>query len=531
MRFFRLLSFRLFVIIFVILAGLTVAFSYYYVSIESSQYEEFIRQCAKRTSEIIRSATRRSMLDNHKDYTFDIINTVSHLESVNEICIYDKKGKVVFSTNSEKTNRVMNMENDACVNCHEADGRLRPQPVQLWHRIYPKKDGTRILGYITPIINERSCYEASCHAHSANEKYLGVLDISLSLQQLDEQIGQNRTHLITTMIAITLFSALVVGSFIWFFVHIPVKKLLMGTQEISSGNIGYKIPTNSNDEIGVLANSFNQMSAGLEKAKKEITAWSEQLEQRVKEKTKELERTQKRNIQIEKMASLGQLSATVAHELNNPLAGILTYSKLIAKKLQKSDLNHDEKQSLLDNLKMIQSESQRSGEIVKNMLLFSRQSAVNFKPHDINRTIDESIELVRHHLKLHNIRLTKEYQDNLPQFEFDDNQIKQALLALYVNAVEAIGNDGSITIRTSCPPPGRFVHISINDTGKGIPEELRPQIFEPFFSTKSETKGVGLGLFSVYAIVQKHEGEITVESGLNRGTTFTIKLPFRKKVK
>ena len=130
-----------------------------------------------------------------------------------------------------------------------------------------------------------------------------------------------------------------------------------------------------------------------------------ELEERVKEKTHELENTQKRNLQIEKMASLGQLSATVAHELNNPISGILTYSKLLQKKLNKENLSPQEKEQILKELKLIESESARSGDIVKNMLLFSRQEAVEMKPKQINQVIDSAIELISHHLSLHNINL------------------------------------------------------------------------------------------------------------------------------
>jgi two-component system NtrC family sensor kinase len=228
------------------------------------------------------------------------------------------------------------------------------------------------------------------------------------------------------------------------------------------------------------------------------------------------------------MASLGQLSATVAHELNNPIAGILTYSKLIQKKLYKDDLSEEDKNAILKHLKMIETESARSGEIVKNMLLFSRQEAINVKSQQLNEIVEASINLVNHHLSLHNISLVKDLQEDLPLVEVDDNQIKQALLALYVNAVEAMENDGTLTVRTRRKKIQNFVSVFVEDTGKGIPESVKSQIFEPFFTTKNEVKGVGLGLASVYAIVQRHGAEINVYTEREKGTTFEIRIPVTK---
>jgi two-component system NtrC family sensor kinase len=321
---------------------------------------------------------------------------------------------------------------------------------------------------------------------------------------------------------------LAVGVFIWIWVHVPVKKLIKGTREISSGNLDYIIPETGKDEMGMLGRSFNEMTTDIKKAKEEITTWSNQLEDRVKEKTEALEKTQERNLQIEKMASLGQLSATVAHELNNPMAGILTYSKLIQKKINKGPLSEEEKDLVLKHLKMIESESARSGEIIKNMLLFSRQESIEMKPHQVDEIVESSLDLISHHLKLHNIELKKEFQPDLPPVNVDENQIKQALLALYVNAVEAMDDEGILTVKTSWMRAKQQVIIIIEDTGKGIPETVKSQVFEPFFTTKNEVKGVGLGLAAVYAIIQKHSADISFESEVNKGTTFKIVFPLTR---
>jgi two-component system NtrC family sensor kinase len=528
MRFYDLLSFRLFLLIVLILTVLTIGYSLYYISLESEQYEEIASQCAERTSHIISASTKNAMLLNQKDKAFEIMKSIAKQEGVEKICLYDKKGKIIYSTDQTEIGDKVELTSRVCSPCHKPTGAVRGVPANKWYDIYTDSNGNRFLGNLLPIQNEKSCSASDCHAHSVNQSYIGVLRVIMSLNKMDALVNENRSRMISINIFITIILGLAVGVFLWIWVHLPVKNLIKGTREISSGNLDYIIPATSKDELGLLGRSFNDMTTDIRKAKDEITSWSNQLENRVKEKTAQLEKTQERNLQIEKMASLGQLSATVAHELNNPMAGILTYSKLIQKKMNKGPLSEDEKLSVLKHLRMIESESARSGEIVKNMLLFSRQEAIEMKPHSLNKIIDSSLDLISHHLKLNNIKLNKDFQPNLPLVYIDENQIKQALLALYVNAVEAMDDEGTLSVKTRLTKSRHQVSIVIEDTGRGIPETVKSQVFEPFFTTKNEVKGVGLGLAAVYAIIHKHGAKISFESEVNKGTTFEIILPINK---
>ncbi|MEE9118004.1 MAG: histidine kinase dimerization/phospho-acceptor domain-containing protein, partial [Calditrichia bacterium] len=467
MRFYDLLSFRLFVLIFLVLTTLTIGFSLYYINIESAQYEEIARQCAKRTSEIVIGSTKNAMLVNQKESAYDIMRSIVTQKEINKISLYDKKGNIIFSTNEHEIGDQVSLESRACASCHTPEGEVKEKPTNEWHNIFITQNGYRSLSYMQPIKNEAGCYTADCHYHSAEQSYIGVLRIVMSLNTMDALVEENKTRMISTSIIITIILSLAASVFLWIGVHGPVNRLIRGTREISSGNLDYTIPDMGKDEMGILADSFNKMTNDLRMAKDEITDWSNQLEYRVKEKTGELEKTQKRNLQIEKMASLGQLSATVAHELNNPMAGILTYSKLIQKKINKGQLNEEERESVLKHLKMIETESARSGEIVKNMLLFSRQEAIDMKPHQLENIINLSLDLISHHLKLHNINLVKDFQQDLPLVDLDENQMKQALLALYVNAVEAMENEDTLAIRTRLKKSRRHVSLFIEDTGKG----------------------------------------------------------------
>ncbi len=421
-------------------------------------------------------------------------------------------------------NKRLKTEDYICVNCHGNNGQvvnnLEPKKQK---RIYTLSGGERVLSYVCPIFNEKGCYSAKCHAHGSNQKILGVLEVVLSLETTDKALEKQKADLISTNITLAILIALIVGVFIWVFVHIPISKILIGTKEVAAGNLNYKIRLTSNDEIGQLAASFNKMTDELRIAKKEITQWSEELENRVKEKTEQLEKTQERITQIEKMASLGQLSATVAHELNNPMAGILTYSKLIHRKIKNNPVPLKNQNEILQNLKLIETESDRCGKIIKDLLLFAKKQVPEFKQHNLNEIINDSYRLIIHHLKLHQIEFIKKLENDLPLIWIDDNQIKQILLALYVNAVEAMENGGILSVITHYNKTERKVYLTVKDNGKGISEDILPHIFEPFFTTKSTIKGSGLGLSVVYGIVSNHDAEIDVHSEINEGTTFIIK--------
>lgn len=525
MRFYDLLGFRLFIVIVLILMALSIGFSLYYISIESEQYEKIAQQCAQRTSEIVIGSTKNAMLLNQKENAYEIMLSIVTQQEIEKISLFDKNGNIVFSTDEDEIGQHVEIDNQACASCHMPNGEVKGKPTENWYNIFNSQNGYRALGYLKPIKNEKNCYTANCHAHPKNNTYIGVLSVVMSLEKMDAIVEQNQARMISTNIVITIILGLVVGVFLWIWVHVPVKNLIKGTREVSSGNLDYTIQATGKDELGFLGRSFNEMTTDIRKAKDEITSWSNQLEHRVKEKTDELEKTQNRNLQIEKMASLGQLSATVAHELNNPMAGILTYSKLIQKKINKGQLNEEERESVLKHLKMIETESARSGDVVKNMLLFSRQEAIDMKPQKLDNIIDASLDLISHHLNLHNIDLQKDYQTDIPQVNVDENQIKQTLLALYVNAVEAMEREGTLTVKSRWKKSQKYVSIYIQDTGRGVPENVKSQIFEPFFTTKNAVRGVGLGLSSVYAIIQKHGGDIKVNSEIDKGTTFEIQIP------
>jgi two-component system NtrC family sensor kinase len=243
----------------------------------------------------------------------------------------------------------------------------------------------------------------------------------------------------------------------------------------------------------------------------------------VKEKTRELEKTQSRLIVAEKMAAMGELSAMVAHEINNPLSGILSYAKLSSRYLNQGNIDSQILESVKKNLNFISDETKRCGNIVKNLLLFAKKTSGEFKEEHLNTIINNSVLIIEHSVKMKELSLVAELDPENDLIQCDAGAIQQVLVALIVNSIEAVSRGGKITIKTEYVKEKDLVRIMVADDGKGIPEEALPHIFEPFFSTK--VKSTGLGLSVVYGVVEQHAGIIGVASKVDQGTTFTITLP------
>ena len=521
MKFTRLLAFRLFLIILTVMLVGTTIFTTISVHWQSDQLMQNRTQSAWRISDLIKRSTRYSMLLNRSEDIYQILNTLGSEPGIEAIRIYNKKGAITFSTVKGEVGKNVNMNAEACNGCHiPGQKTLPPNPSQL-DRIFVSQHGYRVLGMITAIHNEPSCATADCHAHSSSQTVLGVLDVMLPLNELDANVASMKREQWTNALMMFLAVMFFAGIFIWFVVNRPVRKLTLGTQEIVKGNLDYRISVYTRDEIGQLAISFNTMTKELKRANEELKEWTHTLERRVKEKTEELRRAHVNMVQMEKMVSLGKLAATVAHELNNPLEGILTYAKLLQKRLANIQSNEIVTQ-MRDELALIADETARCGSIVKNLLLFSRQKVGEFRTIDVRTIIDQSLKLISHHLKIHNINVQQDMSREELIFFCDPQQIEQALLAVEINAVEAMPEGGTLTIKVLPGQRPETFQISISDTGAGIPEEILPRIFEPFFTTKESGNGTGLGLSVVYGIVERHGGTIDVQSKPHEGTTFTI---------
>lgn len=297
------------------------------------------------------------------------------------------------------------------------------------------------------------------------------------------------------LVCATLFSAVGARRLIR-----PVERLSGATREIAKGKFDISVRVDSNDEIGSLADSFNQMAAEL------------------RHRDEALQGAQNQLIQSEKMAAFGQLGAGIAHEVKNPLAGILGCAQLSLRKVEKETPLHR-------NLSLIEKETKRCRSIIENLLRFARQERGILGPIEINPVIEDAIQIVNHQLEIQKVKLGTDLAKDLPNIRGNANQLQQVLINLMMNAQQAMeGRPGSILVRTR-RRDAETVEVILSDTGPGMTKEIQKKIFEPFFTTKPGGKGTGLGLSVSFGIIRDHNGKISVDSAPGKGATFTISLP------
>lgn len=394
-------------------------FSYFSIRAQSDALLSQAEIQANKLSETIKNSTHASMLLNKKDEIHAIINAVSQETSILEIRVLNKEGRIMFSSQKDLIGEMVDKRAESCYACHTADEPLEKLSMNERVRIYKiDPDSPRILGVINPIYNDNSCWEADCHAHPKDQKVLGVLDVKMDLSDVDKQIASSQfSFILFAVIAIIAFS-IIIGYFVRKWVGKPVKELVKATNEVSTGNLNYTINELGNDEMGILAKSFNHMTKNLAQARLQL-------------------------FQSDKMASLGRLAAGVAHEINNPLTGVLTYSSFLLKRTK-------DNKELQEDLNVIVRETKRSREIVKSLLDFARQSVPKKHSADVNEIIKSSLEVVNNQLSLKRIKLDEHLNESLPKAKLDANQIQQVFINLLINAADAIGEKGgNISINTS----------------------------------------------------------------------------------
>ena len=517
-----------------LIGGMVITFSalgYKIIRLHRENLEEATYAAGDRITETIKRSTRYGMLNNRSDEINQIVTSIGSQPGIEKISIFNKAGEIKSSTDEHELFTRVDKAAEACSACHARDfdrqtGSVIPHELsrQERTRIFTDAAGHRTLSVINPIENEPGCSNGGCHAHRADTKVLGMINVRMSLDTVDAAINASRRQMLTSLIGAVLLLSGLFAWLIWLMVHKPVRKLIAGTNYVADGELDHKIRIESRDEFGELARSFNRMTGELKRANAEISNWTRTLEDRVEKKTIELQQAHEHVLRVEKLASIGKLAAIVAHEINNPLAGILVYARLVLKRFSGNGDERDE--NTRKHLETIAAESARCGEIVKGLLQFSRQTRPNMKRNDLNAIINESVRLVHHKIELSGATPTIKCEANLKPIVCDEQQIKQALVALLINACEAVHpGEGVITITSRYLDDIQSAEIRITDNGIGMDAETRQHIFEPFFTTKEQGKGVGLGLAVVYGIVTAHSGEIDVESTAGSGTTFVIRLP------
>jgi len=481
---------------------------------------------------IVEGALYHSMLENDKSglqNTLDVINT---MPGIDDVSMYDAEDNLTYSSFSEDTAGHIDPN---CKECHENMSDLFPKLEKSYHIIKVNSECKmnqsdsefRHLLIRSPILNEPSCYlNTACHAHNPEDQVLGSLIIKLPLGDLDAAVNKSSREFFILAAAITLFLASFLILFTRRRIMNPLNSIIRASKAIATGDNAVRIPVQDDDldDIKTLSRTFNHMMDNLESATLELENWSKQLEYKVQKKSEELGEIQNELINIERKASLGKLSSSVAHELNNPLSGILVYTKLVQKKLNNLNLQDEKAEPILKHLKLIEDETKRCGDIVKGLLDFSRKDQENFEPKNLHQILRETWQLMQHKMAMSNIGFLTDFSAARDLISCSPNQVKQAVVAMVVNASEAVSENGEIMMRTRNADQNS-IQLDIIDNGSGInPEDLQ-HIFEPFFTTKRHGSGIGLGLAIVHGIVQSHQAKIEVNSSPGKGTTITIRFP------
>lgn len=489
---------------------------------------------ADELSRSITSATWQFMLDDDRKAAYQIMHTIADKEGIDRIRMFNREGYLVFSTDPrEHPNQGLpNLASDVCATCHK-NGPITDKPAQASRvRYATSPDGVKTISMVTPIYNEPSCSNAGCHAHKASTKVLGVVDVALRLDPVKEQTRTITLQTIGwTLLEVSIGAAFVI-LFTRRFVGTPIQQLIKGTKAVSEMDLDQHIEiTQRSQELDELVDSFNRMRERLKLAVTELNDMQQTLESKVEERTSQLQTAQRKLIQADRLASLGQLAASVAHEINNPVSGVLNLSMLLERLMANGNFPPGREADFRKYLGLISTETARVGRIVSDLLAFSRRSKPQRAPADLNKIIRTTVNLAQHKLKLLSTEIVMDLQETLPQVECDSSQMQQVVLNLVLNGAQAMQakGGGTLTLRTRLVDQNTNVELCVEDTGEGIAPEHLSKIFDPFFTTKADGKGVGLGLAVLYGIVKAHDGEVEVSSQRNVGTTFIVTLPLKSR--
>jgi PAS domain S-box-containing protein len=598
------------------------------ISTQRNQLIQQVIQSTSMVSDTIKRSMRYDMLKYQPERLHRAIDTIGGQEGIEKVRIFNYVGEIIYSSDRAEMGAMVDKSSEQCYACHAREKPFERLTTSARSRIFETAVGHRLLGMINPIYNETDCYSASCHIHPQDQKVLGVLDIDVSLADVDRVINSSKKKMTLFAVVAILAVSLAIGLFIQRFVSRPVKQLLKGTERVAAGDLSTPLEISSANEVGTLARSFDQMTQRLQDSEQELKASEEKYRSlfdndpnpifvfdrstfqiidaniRATEKygyTREellqmsfrdlgdpedaekirssvveacifLPKVRHRKkdgsimhvdihscprvhlgedviianiadisdsiqaeaqlIQASKMATLGEMSAGVAHELNQPLNAIRIGSDLLKKMVNRGERIAPD---LADKVsREISSQVERAANIINHLREFGRKSELDeLEKVDINKPITDVFTVLGQQLKLRQIKVELDLDENLPPVYGVSNRLEQVFINLVMNARDAIEEmmeggyqqerEGLLTIRTY-EDTGRVVAV-VRDNGIGMPEHVKEKIFEPFYTTKDVGRGTGLGLSISYGIIKDYEGTIEVESMPSSGTIFKITFP------
>jgi len=514
--------------LFIALSAAVVLFTLLILKHRQEDMQSEIARHVTQISELITASTRYAMLVNKRDIAGKIIEDIGKQKGIERLRVINKDGTIIHSNRPSEVGYSVEQQDEPCVQCHKTSTPLKQVSDDKRWKIIETTGGHRFLGTMHAIRNEPSCSSASCHEHAPELAVLGVVDIAFSLDEMDRSMRSHAVDVISMSVAFILIFSISIGFLLKRLIYVPLKDMESGAKRVASGRFDHTIPVRSDDEFGRVAGSFNHMTQALNQSRSEMQELVRTLELKVTERTRELLAAKAEVMQGEKLASIGVLASGIAHELNNPLTGVLTFTSLMRKKVA------DDSEDAAD-LDLVIRETKRCASIIRRLLDFAREKVPVKGFFNLNQVIEDTVRFVERPASLQQIEITSDLDPALPQVWGDADLIKQVILNLLVNAQQAIEGKGRITVASHpCPAttsdkPGvkslPMVEFAVTDTGCGIPQANLERIFDPFFTSKEVGKGTGLGLSVSYGIVKAHGGKINVESVVGEGTTFHILLP------
>jgi two-component system NtrC family sensor kinase len=548
------LKLRVTLYLLIALSPAMVVFPFFIVRHQQQQLQEEISRHVSQMAELIVKSTRQTMLANEREIVEQMILDIGRQPGIERVRVLNKDGTIIHSNRPGEVGYSLEQRDPPCVHCHTSSQPLEHAPDEARWRVYTDAGGKRVLGAMEPIRNEPSCSSASCHEHRAGQKVLGIVDIAYSLDEVDHALQRHGLFLAAISLGVILIVAASVGVLLQRLIYLPLKDLETGARRLAEGDIEHTIPVRGDDEFGRVAGSFNHMTAALKSTMAELQEMVQTLESKVEQRTRELRAAEAEVAQNEKLAAVGQLASGIAHELNNPLTGVLTFTSLVRRKLP--DGNPD-----AEDLDLVIRETKRCASIIRRLLDFAREKVPSKGWFALNRVVEDTVRLVARQATLADVDIETRLDPELPQVWGDADLIKQVVLNILVNATQAIEGAGRVVVETrrleavdldlserAGPPnehqaavaqargPARgtgseattgvqMVELAVSDTGCGIPAANLQRIFDPFFTSKEVGKGTGLGLSVSYGIVKAHGGAIKVDSVVGEGSTFRVRLP------
>jgi two-component system NtrC family sensor kinase len=522
------LRFKVSAYLFVTLSVATVLSALLFLKQRQEDLQTVVATHVTQIADVVVASTRYTMLVNKRDIAEKIIEDIGKQKGIERLRVISKDGMIIHSNLKSEVGQSIEQKDEPCIRCHQTTQPLKQVSDDKRWGIFRNPAGYRVLTSMHAIRNEPTCSSASCHEHPASQSVLGIVDIAYSLKEMDQSMNEHAVYVVGIALTIIFLLSVSVAYLLQRMIYLPLKDMEAGAGKISSGHLDQTIPVRSADEFGRVASSFNHMTAALNQSRAELNELIQVLESKVEERTKELLAARAEVAQGEKLASIGVLAAGIAHELNNPLTGVLTFTSLMRKKAKEDSED-------AEDLDLVIRETKRCASIIRRLLDFAREKVPVKGYFNLNQVIEDTVRFIERPASLQQIEISCDLDPALPQIWGDADLLKQVIMNLLVNAEQAIEGKGQIRVESRAhivsdpakpaAEPLPMVEIAITDTGCGIPEANLERIFDPFFTSKEVGKGTGLGLSVSYGIVKAHGGKISVESVVGTGSTFRVALP------